>query len=367
MLGCMVQVFITSWAQPLTSLSTAALRALIICNILSFILLACPSGCCYTFYQFLLNGDIQLHCSIVCCLFLGLAGGALTISILIGLLQQLQSQDIIISFVCLELINLSLYLLICTYSSGIKYILCSQVLTTFFIQAIALVQLEAGDTADINVQSPPLLIVFQLKLGIFPFHQLTADLYDGISTSIMMIIQLPIKLGIFLFQTRMEVGEGPQPGFALASFQLGIIISAIGASNSYTFKRFQSLSSTSYQTVQQAAQQQGGISSSITNYAIIYIITLSLITPNNKNAILVTILFQSIAGIPPLQGFYLKLSLINDMLQLGNSTWLLFLFLSSSLIQTANYIERSYIRGAGRKRTTIQVTLPSSLIISGIC
>jgi NADH:ubiquinone oxidoreductase subunit 2 (subunit N) len=76
----------------------------------------------------------------------------------------------------------------------------------------------------------PLLITFLLKLGIFPFHQLTADLYDGLPTKIMMIIQLPIKLGLYLFIS----GWFNQSSI----WGLAILIPAISTQYSYTFKRF---------------------------------------------------------------------------------------------------------------------------------
>jgi NADH:ubiquinone oxidoreductase subunit 2 (subunit N) len=84
----------------------------------------------------------------------------------------------------------------------------------------------------------PLILVFLLKLGILPFHQLTADLYDGISTKIMMIIQIPVKLGIFLFLIKNFSGTMPITTPILLCATLAIIIPAISTQYSYTFKRF---------------------------------------------------------------------------------------------------------------------------------
>jgi formate hydrogenlyase subunit 3/multisubunit Na+/H+ antiporter MnhD subunit len=148
--------------------STLRLMQLLLCNIiLWFIITLSPYA--YTLFddQFLINSDIAYKSCLICYLFylINSTKGAnnyshlQVITILIGLLFLLQSQDLLITFVCFELINISLYLLICTYSSGIKYILSSLILTTFFIFGIVLVYANHGHT-NIGEINFPLLLVF---------------------------------------------------------------------------------------------------------------------------------------------------------------------------------------------------------------
>lgn len=255
-----------------------------------------------------------------------------------GLLTLQLSDDLLVSFVSLEQMNMSIYLLICSYSSGIKYILTSLVLTALFIQGIALVYGTHGslNIPDLNL---PILLVFQLKLGIYPFHQLTADQYEGISTPLMVLLQLPVKLGVFLFLIRWyeEVNSStithPIAGLAVQ-------IPAISTQYAYTFKRFMSQSSSSYQTIQFLLLFTYNYS--ITGYAIVYIVTLGYIM--RYHTLLLFLQFLSVAGLPPFIGFFYKLYLLNDQLLLENY-WLQAVTLLSSLILTANYLGRSVIIG----------------------
>lgn len=183
------------------------------------------------------------------------------ISIFLGLIYLQQSNNLLITLICLELININLYLLICVFSSGIKYIITSLILTTFFLFGILL--------SVLLLFGWPLIIVFLLKLGIFPFQKLTADLYDGLPVDIMMLIQLPIKFAIFIFLV--NNGLIMINNNYLAMF---IIIPAISTQYAMTFKRFLALSSTSYQTLLFLLLGSSS-TAAISNYAIIYFITLN--------------------------------------------------------------------------------------------
>ena len=114
---------------------------------------------------------------------------------------------------------------------------------------------------------------------------------------------------------------------------LAILIPAISTQYTYTLKRFLSLSSASYQTLLILFL----CSSTVANYSIVYMYTLGLIMISEP--LIVALLFLSIAGLPPFIGFYYKVYLVSELLE--GSIWLLILFLISSLILTANYLERS--------------------------
>lgn len=270
---------------------------------------------------------------------------------------------LLLVFVCFEQINISVYILICGYAAaGLKYILTSQVLTTFFVFGIAQGQGE-GSTLGAGVGTVPtlglpLIQVFSLKLGLFPFHSLTADLYDGIPTSLLMIIQLPLKLGVFLFVTNYVRGCGPDVGAAFGCGAGGLIpivavqVPTIAQQFTYTFKRFMAYSSTSYLTIlSQIMISTGRVFPSLPNYLIVYIITIGVImgayglagqdlrSEPLRTPQLPLLLFLSVAGQPPFIGFWAKLALLNDLL-LGECYVMGFITLLSSLILTAYYLER---------------------------
>ncbi len=112
-------------------------------------------------------------------------------------------------FINIELINLSLYLLIGNYTSGIKYFLLSSIVTTVFLIGITIIYSYYG---TLNLDTILCMLHFKyawygfmlflftlfFKLGLFPFHQWSPDLYAGISYKYMMYIQLIIKYGILI-------------------------------------------------------------------------------------------------------------------------------------------------------------------------
>lgn len=310
----------------------------------------CTSGTSYTLQddQFTITGEISFYCCVILFLFYHNYFTSLgTITISIGLYYQLQSSSLILTFITLELVNISLYVLVCTYSSGIKYIITSQIVTTLFVLGLALN--ISGGFMWAGLMAP----TFLLKLGIFPFHQLTADLYDGLPTKVMMQLNQPIKLGIYLFTQHSLV----LPYFTIAS--AAILQPAISTGFALTFKRFISLSSSSYQT-QLFIGMAVVVGSSLANYAIVYTATLAIIMITYGTPI-VTIQFLSIAGLPPFIGFYYKVKQVSDQLN-TEAFGLIAIFLASSLILTANYLERTS-NAVGRKSYSITITTTTSQLL----
>lgn len=145
----------------------------------------------------------------------------------------------------------------------------------------------------------------------------------------MMLLQLPIKFGLFMYLSGIQF-------FFSDIFLIFTLLPAILATLALSFKRFISLSSSSYFNFIFLIL---GCSSNIalTGYIVIYFFTLYLLMYFNS---ILPLLFFSISGIPPLLGFWLKVDLLNSLLS-QNLYWLTILFLLSGLILTANYLERS--------------------------
>ena len=79
----------------------------------------------------------------------------------------------------------------------------------------------------------------------------------------------------------------------------------------------------------------GSNSEDIILYLFIYSISLLLVL-YNKNPYFISLILFSISGMPPFAGFYTKLYILQDLLIINQ--YLLFLFILSSIILTANYL-----------------------------
>jgi NADH:ubiquinone oxidoreductase subunit 2 (subunit N) len=180
----------------------------------------------------------------------------------------IESNDLILTFVAIELLNFSIYLLIGKYTNGIKYFLLSSIMSTILLLSITIIYATYGHTnydvivllQSSSLHSPFLsggggmsLLMFVLffKLGFFPFHQLTADLYDGISTNILILFQIPIKFTILILASLLNpLSSSCNNSSLLEGALLGsILIPAILLQFQYTFKRFIAMSSISYQAI----------------------------------------------------------------------------------------------------------------------
>jgi NADH:ubiquinone oxidoreductase subunit 2 (subunit N) len=104
---------------------------------------------------------------------------------ILGILYLFESNDFILTFLSLELYNLTIYLLIGNTSSGLKYFILSCIISTIFFLGLILIYNNFGLT---NLQLIHILqyydslqsnififIAILFKLGLFPFHQWLPD------------------------------------------------------------------------------------------------------------------------------------------------------------------------------------------------
>ena len=128
---------------------------------------------------------------------------------ILGILFLFESNDFILTFLSLELYNLTIYLLIGNTSSGLKYFILSCIFSTIFFLGLILIYNNFGVT---NLQLIHILqyydslqsnififIAILFKLGLFPFHQWLPDLYDNISSSYVIWLQIISKYALFIW------------------------------------------------------------------------------------------------------------------------------------------------------------------------
>jgi NADH:ubiquinone oxidoreductase subunit 2 (subunit N) len=128
---------------------------------------------------------------------------------ILGIIFLFESNDFIITFLSLELYNITIYLLIGNSSSGLKYFILSCIFSTIFFLGLILIYNNFGLT---NLQMIHILqyydslqsnififLAILFKLGLFPFHQWLPDLYDNISSSYVIWLQIISKYALFIW------------------------------------------------------------------------------------------------------------------------------------------------------------------------
>lgn len=253
-------------------------------------------------------------------------------------------------FINIELINLSLYLLIGNYTSGIKYFLLSSIVTTVFLIGITIIYSYYG---TLNLDTILCMLHFKyawygfmlflftlfFKLGLFPFHQWSPDLYAGISYKYMMYIQLIIKYGILILLFNINFQFLILNKFIIIISILTMLVASILITTQYSIQRFFALSSISHMGFL-VLQFSYSYLIYIYIYTISSLFLFTLFKDNNSNILIkvfITFLLFSLSGLPPLPGFYAKLYIIMDLLNIGLYSVIIVLLLSSMII-TGNYI-----------------------------
>lgn len=265
---------------------------------------------------------------------------------ILGIIFLFESNDWILTFVCLELYNLSIYLLIGKSSSGIKYFILSSIISTILLLGIILIYNNYGVTnyeyikileKYTNTIQIFILLTIMFKLGLFPFHQWTPDLYDGLDTSLVVWLQIVTKYTIFIW-LYLLIDIITLNWYINFISILTMLIAAILTTYQNTLKRFLAMSSISHQGFLFYICFYNNYS--FLFYLFIYSFTLLtfMIFVSQTYYIYISSLFLfSLAGLPPLPGFYAKLYIIQDLI-INHQIFTVIILIISSLIITANYI-----------------------------
>lgn len=281
----------------------------------------------------------------------------------LGMLLLISSKDLISLYLSIELVSLSLYILAAinregqfSTEAGIKYFLLGSVASGILLLGSALIYwltgetsfigltnyiwysplVENANTVSIAVAAMFLIIALLFKLAAAPFHMWAPDVYEGsptIITAFFAIVPKIATLGILY-----ELLIGPFQAilvdikpFIIASALLSIIVGSIGAINQTKFKRLIAYSAIAHMGFMLLGLSTGAINGLIATfvYIVIYMITslntFTFLLSLNSNTPLVyisqlaglsrinpTLAFTfaltlfSMAGIPPLAGFFSK-------------------------------------------------------------
>lgn len=323
----------------------------------------------------------------------------LVLSAVIGMIIVIMSNDLIITFIGIEMMSLSLYILIAmskeevlSKESAFKYFVLGSFASAIFLYGIALVWGTGGTTQfgplagkieTLLVSEPNRLFIvgivlivlgFAFKVGLFPMHAWVPDVYQGASTPITTLMSTAVKTASFIPFLRLM----NSPGFSGDDGKLQIamiwiaamtmLVGNVAAILQDNFKRvlaYSSVAHSGYAMVGLLAAGLGdkyaaGATSQIFylfSYTIMTIGTFALVAVFEKYenttlnvqdlkglsvrhpvlALCLSILLLSLAGIPPTLGFFGKFYIFTAAMEQG-LYWLVVWGIINSVISVYYYL-----------------------------
>ncbi len=320
----------------------------------------------------------------------------LAMNSVVGMLIMVSAVDLITIFIGLELMSLALYLMIAmsheqkvSKEAAIKYFVLGSVASALFLYGISFVYGSAGtvnildlmETSAVLIKTNKLFMFgaafvifgFCFKVSIAPFHAWTPDVYQGSPTPITAFMATAVKTVSFAAFLRFMAAK-PLVGsenlfmvmqwFAVITMTLGNVAALVQTN----FKRtlaYSSISNSGYVLVGAIAAgvSQGSAfgAASIVFYLLAYSImtfgafaVVSLIERNENSvvqtedlagfaknqpilALCLTIFMLSLAGIPPLMGFFGKFYIFSTAVSEG-LLWLALWGVLNSVISVYYYL-----------------------------
>lgn len=294
----------------------------------------------------------------------------LVITASLGMMIMISANNLIALYLGLELQSLSLYVLasinrdsVRSTEAGLKYFVLGALSSGMLLYGASLIYGFTGHTdfagiADAMAGSGRSLgLIFGLvflmagmafKISAVPFHMWTPDVYEGSPTPITAFFAAAPKIAAMAMLIRIVVGafEPVTPDWqqiiafiAIASMVLGAF-AAIGQNNIKRLMAYSSIGHMGYALVGLAAGTQAGVNGVILYMLIYMVMTVGtfacIIAMRRKDgtvedisdlaglskrnplmALFLTILMFSLAGIPPLAGFFAKYFVFVAAIQSG--------------------------------------------------
>ncbi len=308
----------------------------------------------------------------------------------LGMMLMAAAADLIVIFLGLEMMSLCLYVLAgfmrkfaLSNEAALKYFLLGAFATGFLLYGIALLYGATGSTRiDLLVARLPeilgqpyfwigiglLLIGFAFKVGAVPFHMWIPDVYQGAPTPVSGFMSTGAKAAAFsafvliFLHAQFDALERVKDALALlaaASMILGNVV-AIAQSNLKRMLAYSSIAHAGYMLIGLASNNQLGhtgilfylVSYTFMNIGAFGVLAL-LEREEGKNlsiddfaglagrkpviAALMAVFMLSLAGIPPLAGFFGKYYVFAAAIN-AHFTWLAILGVLTSLVSVYYYL-----------------------------
>jgi len=285
---------------------------------------------------------------------------------ILGMIVMISSNDLIVFFIALELQSLALYVLASfnrdqTKSSeaGLKYFVLSALSSGLLLYGCSLVYGFSGSTNFIIISETMnssqygltfgiifILTGLAFKISAVPFHMWAPDVYEGSPTSVTLFFAVVPKIAAltvfirFLYSPFLNMIEQWQliiVFLSIASMVFGAV-AAIGQKNLKRLVAYSSIGHMGYALAGLATGTNLGIQSSITYISIYIVMNLGLfscllmmkrndryyeniedLSGLSKNHPLLSlsmmIILFSLAGIPPLAGFFAKFYIFTAVIE----------------------------------------------------
>ena len=290
----------------------------------------------------------------------------LILSSVLGMMIMISSNDLIVFYMGLELQSLALYVLatfnrdeIKSSEAGLKYFVLSALSSGLLLYGCSLIYGFTGST-NFNVIASQLnsneyaltfgivfiLVGLAFKISAVPFHMWAPDVYEGSPTSVTLFFTMVPKIAAltvfirFLYVPFLNLIDQWQMiliFLSIASMVFGAV-AAIGQTNLKRLVAYSSISHVGYALAGLATGSNEGIQSSVIYITIYVLMNLGLFScllmmkRNNvyyeqiddlsglsKNHPLLSlsllIILFSLAGIPPLAGFFAKFYIFKSVLE----------------------------------------------------
>ncbi len=322
----------------------------------------------------------------------------LTLNSAIGMLTVVWSNDLIVTFVGIELFSLSLYILIAmsleeklSKEAAFKYFILGSFASALMLYGISFIYGTVGSTflPDLIAATPNLLATNRLfllgfvlllvgvsfKIGLFPFHSWVPDVYQGSPTPLTAFMATGVKAVSIAFFLRLVASQA----FTVERFWpfvdvlqwlavFTILIGNVGAFRQKSLKRmlaYSSVAHSGYVMIGLIAAGIGGASMLGAAGVMFYIFAYSTMTigafgvlhllePNADSdltiedlkglasekpwvALSMTLLLLSLTGIPPTVGFFGKLFIFSAAIKQG-LVWLALWGVVGSVISVYYYL-----------------------------
>ena len=310
----------------------------------------------------------------------------------VGMGMMVSAGDLMTLYVGLELQSLSAYVLASfqrrdtrSAEAGLKYFVLGALASGILLYGISLLYGFTGSTlfADLRVALPEggistgelFGIVFVLaglafKISAVPFHMWTPDVYEGAPTPVTAFFASAPKVAAIALLTRLVISGMGAASFewqqivivmALASTVLGGV-AAIGQQNIKRLLAYSSINNVGFALIGLAAANREGVAS-VLFYMTVYVVmtlgsflvvlrmrseagepveTIASLSGLSRTrpllAAAMAMFMFSLAGIPPLMGFWPKFFVFNAAVT-ANLTWLAAVGIATSVIGAYYYLK----------------------------
>lgn len=310
----------------------------------------------------------------------------------LGMMLMVSANDLLALFIGLELLSLSLYVLVAfprddlhSNEAALKYFVLGAVSTVFLLYGASLIYGYTGTIqfsiiASVLKTSPdlPIWVYFGLtmvfvgmafKLSLVPFHMWTPDVYEGSPLPVTFFLAAGPKVAAFaMFLQIFTTVYGPQVpfwenvilGVALASIVLGAF-AALFQNNLKRLFAYSTISHMGFLMLGLMSRTQEAYQN-IFVYVLIYtlttiaifacLMTLRAKKTTNLNmdflaglskqepalCLCFTLMLFSLAGVPPLGGFFAKLGVLQNAIQ-GSYLVPVVIAVLASVVSAAYYLK----------------------------